>query len=240
MRVLDLFCGLKGWSTPFAEAGHDVTTLDIEERFEPTIAADVLAANFEPGQFDIVLASPPCEKFSILAIGRAWLPGYVPRHDGTRLAMDIVLKTVDIIETVRPSFWVIENPVGMLRKLNLIPYERGTVTYCQYGAPWRKPTDLWGGFPPSLELRRRCRNGDACHIASPRGSTTGVQGGGSRLDASSWGWDARTGSASQERKDQAAIRAQIPAALANDVRNAAERDLALGRRAADYSGRLFA
>ena len=60
--------------------------------------------------------------------------------------------------------------MGALRGL-----ERRTVTYCQYGEPRMKPTDLWGGFPPGLEFRR-CRNGDPCHEAAPRGAKTGTQG----------------------------------------------------------------
>lgn len=249
MRVLDLFAGLGGWSTPFVERGHEVVTVDIEERFGCTYTADIL--EWEPeGDFDIVLASPPCEKFSILTIGRAWLPGYKPRHAGTELAIKLVRRTADLVDSIAPAFWIVENPVGMLRKLYLLPYEQRWVTYCQYGAPWRKPTDLWGGFPPSLELRHPCRNGAPCHVASPRGSTTGVQGDGRpkvrAKDGSrkpfdfGWGWEAESWSTSPERRDAAAVRAKIPAELALDVCLAAERDLVSGRRAADYTGRLFA
>ena len=31
MKVLDLFCGLGGWSRAFAEAGHDCTGIDIKK-----------------------------------------------------------------------------------------------------------------------------------------------------------------------------------------------------------------
>ena len=52
---------------------------------------------------------------------------------------------------------------------------RFTVTYCQYGDDRMKPSDLWStveGWVP----RPPCRNGDDCHVAAPRGSTTGTQG----------------------------------------------------------------
>lgn len=265
MKVLDLFCGLKGWSRPFEDAGHEVVSVDIEERFAPTIAADVLTLDFEPGGFDIILASPPCEKFSLLGLGHHWLPGYKPKGPQTELAMELVRWTVSTIRTVQPAFWIIENPVGMLRKLNLIPFERQTVTYCQYGAPWRKPTDLWGGFPPSLVLRPRCKNGDPCHIAAARGSRTGVQ---STADSFMRALEEDAAAAAREddvtdsgkppflrvrayqsrllygtwdQKTWAAKRAEIPQELALDVCLAAERDLAAGLRApADFSGRLFA
>lgn len=42
-RVLDLFCGLGGFSSAFKESERwDVTTVDIEERFDPDITADVM------------------------------------------------------------------------------------------------------------------------------------------------------------------------------------------------------
>jgi hypothetical protein len=259
VRVLDLFAGLRGWSDPFAERGHDVLTLDIEPRFGADYQADILTwdPTTLPWTPDIILASPPCEKFSVLAIGKNWLPGYAPRHDGTRTAIRIAQRTAETIELLQPAFWVVENLVGMLRKLHLLPYERRTVTYCQYGGFTRKPTDLWGGFPPTLSLRRMCRNGDPCHVASPRGSTTGIQGDdqpkvrakdGTRKPAKSTRRgslenvkrEAREHFGTSNQQDLAALRAKIPRELALDVCIAAERDLAAGLRASDYSGRLFA
>jgi hypothetical protein len=226
LSVLDLFSGLGGWSQAFRERGHSVVTVDYEERFDPDVLANVLDLSDDlnwllnwsgGGKFDIILASPPCEKFSVMAFGANWLPGYEPKHDGTRLAMELVRKTVRIIGETKPSFWVVENPMGMLRKLDLLPYERTSVTYCAYGARVRKETDLWGGFPPSLSLEPTCRNGDPCHVPAPRGSRTGTQG-----------------------PESSAERAKVPHDLALAVCLAAERDLAAGKRAADYSGRLFA
>jgi hypothetical protein len=265
VKVLDLFSGLGGWAAPFREAGHEVTTLDFDPRFGTDIIADVLEWPIPAaGAFDIILASPPCEKFSVLAIGRHWLPGYKPKHEGTLTAIAIVRRTVEIIEAVAPAFYVVENPVGMLRKLNLLPYERQTVTYCQYGAPWRKPTDLWGGFPPSLTLRPRCRNGDPCHIAAARGSRSGTQSSAlthlraveDRAAERARGVDDATDGGAPylrvrayqshelygtwNQAEWAAKRAEIPYELANDVRIAAERDLAAGLAAPAYSGRLFA
>jgi hypothetical protein len=230
VRVLDLFAGLGGWSGAFAERGHEVVTVDIEERFGTTIVADVMTLPDDMGDFQVICASPPCEKFSVMSMGAHWLPGYVPKHEGTLLAMELVRKTVRIIEATKPAFWVIENPMGMLRKLDLIPYEQASVTYCSYRMRYRKQTDLWGGFPPSLHLRERCKNGDPCHVPAPRGSRTGVQG-----DLSAFDYAGKV-----THRDLAAERAKVPHDLALDVCIAAERDLAMGLRASDYSGRLFA
>jgi site-specific DNA-cytosine methylase len=72
VRLLDLFSGLRGWSEPFAERGHEVLTLDFAPRFGADMTADILevAATDFPWQPDVVLASPPCEAFSVLRI--AW------------------------------------------------------------------------------------------------------------------------------------------------------------------------
>ena len=53
--------------------------------------------------------------------------------------------------------------VSLQRIAMLMPeldgFERRTVTYCQLGEERMKPTDLWGAFPPGLELPAMCRNG---------------------------------------------------------------------------------
>ena len=113
----------------------------------------------------------------------------------------------------------------MLRRLNIVPFEQRTVWYCHFGETHAKPTDLWGGFPPSLELPIPCHAADdghsttcCCrdHEPAPRGAKTGTQG-----------------------KGNAANRAVIPYGLGYTVCIFAERDLAADRRAADYTGRLF-
>lgn len=173
MKVLDLFSGEGGWVTGFK--GHEVFSVDWDPYYEADLCIDILKLTVAdlPWTPDIVLASPPCERFSVSRV-RQW--GYRSPDDYyTKLAYRHVQRTVHLIRVLQPSFFVIENPVGLLRKLDLIPYERRTITQCQYGRSWMKPTDLWGKFPPSLKLKPPCRRGDACHERSPRGSYTAIQ-----------------------------------------------------------------
>jgi hypothetical protein len=263
VRVLDLFAGLGGWSAPFLERGHEVYRIDNDPRFEVESHADILtlAAADLPWRPDIILASPPCESFSVLTIGRNWAPGRVPKTDGARLAIALVEATRRLIDDLRPAYFVVENPRAMLRTLPMLAdLERRTVTYCQYGEPFMKPTDLWGGFPPSLVTRRMCRPRQDCHVSSPRGSTTGIQGDGVAKvkcprcrerflatipDCPSCGKPykaTRTGSLENVKRQSrehfgtsymarlAALRAVIPHQLALDVCLAAERDLAAGAK----------
>lgn len=255
MKVLDLFAGLEGWSEPFRNRGHEVISLDNDPRFECNIIADILdfdAYDLDGWVPDIILASPPCEKFSTLTFPQGYFKNMgdkknkhiVPVKPEAHLAVSLVEKTVEIIEDFRlmgTSFWIIENPRAILRSLNIIPYERRTVTYCQYGAAFMKPTDLWGNFPPSLKMRAMCKNGDPCHISAPRGSLAAVQGPvGALAQKKDVDWinkNYRKGSLRQVKaalrehygtsnhKELAALRAKIPYELSLEVCIAAENDL---------------
>lgn len=185
MKVLDLFCGLKGWSEPFLERGHEVVTLDMNPRFNADIQRDILTVTAdELPVVDVILASPPCEGFSVMQIGRNWNKDHSPKTDKARTAEAIVVATIELIKQLKPKFYVIENPRAKLRKMPFMQMmEMRTVTYCKYGERRMKPTDLWGGFPPSLKLHEACKNGSPCHDAAPRGSRTGTQGMDSALSA---------------------------------------------------------
>lgn len=76
MRVLDLFAGRKGWSKQFHHRGHEVITLDLDPTFDCDITADIMDITPDVlelyGPFDVILASPPCEAFSVAALSRNW------------------------------------------------------------------------------------------------------------------------------------------------------------------------
>lgn len=216
LRVLDLYAGLHGWGSAFAARGHEVVSLDIDPKFNCTITADILEVSPAVldlyGPFDVILASPPCEAFSVAALSRNWdvvgnknakSPVVTPKSEKAKLGQKLVEHTLYLIDYLDPMVWVMENPTAMMRRLDALQdIERRSVTYCQYGKSYRKPTDLWGDFPDGLELHEACktaknknfplagqlvdmedgrtfvtdRDGDPCHEAAPRGSKTGVQG----------------------------------------------------------------
>ncbi len=197
MNVLDLFAGLKGWSEPFAQRGHDVITLDNDPKFNCDITVDILEWDYKSIPTpDIILASPPCEKFSTMGFQYGWFDQFyidgrwktLPITEEAELALELVNKAVEIIRYYGPRWFVIENPKALLRKTEAIPEEWGptTVWYCHYGEKRAKPTDLWGLIPSSLILSPECHNRreshtdpNCCckdHTAAPRGSRTGTQG----------------------------------------------------------------
>lgn len=184
LRVLDLFCGLGGFSAAFREQGHHVVGLDhnadlfdkaVVAPWTETVAADLFEVKPQDLQdtddppYDIVLASPPCQTFSVMTINTYWNDDKTPGHGRTFKRIALVRWTLEMIRKLDPRAWIMENPVGMMRTLDCVqPYERRSTSYCRYGMPYRKHTDLWGGWPPGLDLRRPCSPGDKCHQAAPR------------------------------------------------------------------------
>ena len=85
--------------------GYETTSLDSDPKRDPSICIDILEwdyrAVFQPGDFQIVTASPPCTEYS-LAKSRG------PRDlEG---ADRIVKRTLEIIEYLRPDRWWLETP----------------------------------------------------------------------------------------------------------------------------------
>lgn len=92
------------------------------------------------------------------------------------LGLQLVLQTLKLIKGLQPENYLIENPMGLLRKMMPPSLPRYEITYCQYGHESMKPTDLWGRPPAGWTPRPKCKNGDPCHEAAPLGAKTGTQG----------------------------------------------------------------
>lgn len=118
-----------------------------------------------------------CEKFSVAAIGHYWNKGSTtPANEEAQKALDLLQHTINLIKELNPTYYYIENPRGMMRKMECMQsLPRYTVTYCQYGDRRQKPTDIWTNHPDP-KFKPPCHPGDPCHEAAPRGSRTGTQG----------------------------------------------------------------
>lgn len=180
MEILDLFAGKGGeLRRGVIEArGHKYTTLDIDQKFGCTITADIMKIN-DLGMYDLVWASVPCETWSVASVSHHWdKETRLPKSENAKYMVGLVKHTLQLLEKSSRLGWVLENPVGMLRKQDFMSgYFRQTVHYCQYGENRMKPTDLWtSGLVSGWTGLPVCKRGASCHEAAPRGSKTGTQG----------------------------------------------------------------
>lgn len=181
MKVLELFAGSRSIGKAAEILGYQVFSSDLInfEKIDYVTSILDFDINKVPFQPDIIWASPPCTAFSVAAIGKNWTKdgdNYIAKNPRAYFGLELVKKTIQIIEALKPTYFFIENPRGMLRKMPIMAnLNRKGVTYCQYGDTRMKPTDIWTNSLNWIP-RPMCKNGDDCHIAAPRGSSTGTQG----------------------------------------------------------------
>ncbi len=90
-RAFDLFSGLGSATRLLKQHGYEVVTLDSDPKYDADICVDILDWDptvFQPGHFDVVMASPPCTEYSLAMTKR-------PR--GLEIAEKIVKKTLVVI-----------------------------------------------------------------------------------------------------------------------------------------------
>lgn len=163
---LDLFAGSGGFSAAFEDSPRwRVVTVDNREETEPDLVADVM--NLRPSDLpnaDVVLVGHPCTLFSTAGNHDEWdQEAGQPAGDRARLHVAMVYHTLGLVHALTPEYWFLENPRGRLRWVLGEP--EGTVTYCQYGTGYQKPTDLWGNHPDGFTYRS-CPRGADCHASN--------------------------------------------------------------------------
>ena len=186
MKVLELFAGKRSVGKAFEEKGHDVFSVEWDRSFENIdlykdiyeLSAKEILEKF--GKPDVIWASPDCSSYSIAAIShhrkREENGNLAPVSEYAKFCDRVNQHTLNLIMTLSPKYWFIENPRGGMRKMDFMHgLPRYTVTYCQYGDTRMKPTDIWTNHPDP-KFKPMCKNGDPCHEKAPRGSRTGTQG----------------------------------------------------------------
>ena len=186
MKVLELFAGTRSIGKAFEEKGHEVFSVEWDRSFENIdlykdiyeLSAKEILEKF--GKPDVIWASPDCSSYSIAAIShhrkREENGNLAPVSEYAKFCDRVNQHTLNLIMTLSPKYWFIENPRGGMRKMDFMHgLPRYTVTYCQYGDSRMKPTDIWTNHSDP-KFKPMCKNGDPCHEKAPRGSRTGTQG----------------------------------------------------------------
>ncbi len=169
MKIIEFFSGTSSFGNVSKERGHEVFTIDFNPKFKPDMVCDMLYFNIKmlPKEWrkpDMIWCSPPCETFSLS--GNSMYMGF-PTKSKTYIGLALAYKCVELIRDLKPKYWVIENPRAGLRSIWFMkPLPKTTVTYCQYGFNYMKPTDIWNNFG---FVGKCCKNGAPCHDRQPRG-----------------------------------------------------------------------
>jgi site-specific DNA-cytosine methylase len=108
--ILSLFDYSGNWPKYYREAGYNVLQVDIK------LDIDILELSPKdlPDKIHGILAAPPCTDFA--GSGAQYWPS--KDQDGrTGASLQLVDKTLELINYYKPEFWALENPVGRLQKL---------------------------------------------------------------------------------------------------------------------------
>ena len=186
LKVLELFAGTRSIGKVFEGRGHEVYSIEWDEVHKDIdwytdigmITAEDILERF--GRPDIIWASPDCTSYSMAGISHHRKKqdngDLKPTSDYAKFCDEVNTNVMKLIKELNPLYYFIENPRAGMRKMNFMQdMPRHTVTYCQYGDRRMKPTDIWTNHP-NPQFKDPCKNGAPCHVAAPRGSTTGTQG----------------------------------------------------------------
>tara|TARA_R110002167_G_scaffold358005_1_gene573788 strand:- start:422 stop:1093 length:672 start_codon:yes stop_codon:yes gene_type:complete len=183
MKTLELFAGSRSFSKVAERQGFYTYTTDNQDFDKIDQVCDIFDFDIDKaidslgGKPNVIWASPPCTTFSIASCGYHWNKDRTPKTERCKQGIKIIEKTIEIIKELKPMFYFIENPRGLLRKQEMMDiFSRKTVTYCSYGDDRMKPTDIWTNL--DWTPRELCKNGnrECHHQPAPRGSQTGTQG----------------------------------------------------------------
>ena len=150
--IYDLCGGTGAWSEFYRAAGYNVIIVTLP-------GGDVRLLEYPKRRPYGVLAAPVCTHFS--GSGAQYWPQ--KDSDGRTLAALAISDACCrfILATDPEAFWVLENPVGRLRRWLGPPAM--SFNPCDFGDPYTKKTLLWGSFyrpkPNPVEPIRVCSQG---------------------------------------------------------------------------------
>lgn len=182
-----MFSGTHSVGHVAREMGFEVISLDLSDA---DICVDIMDwdyTTYEPGYFDVIWCSPPCDTFSkarFKNIGRYGITRESIEHDIHTQGLPLLHKSLEIIKHFDPTFYFIENPqTGSMKRFLDLPYY--IVDYCMYGFSYRKRTCIWTNlkdFEPKTCSKNCGSFVDGKHIMSAVGGNLTQKGQGSGMN----------------------------------------------------------
>ena len=86
--------------------GYQVVSLDSDPKTNPDICEDIMEwkyQNLKPGELDVIFAAVPCTEYSMALTTR---PRVLQKAD------EVVKRTLEVIQILKPKKWFIEYPRG--------------------------------------------------------------------------------------------------------------------------------
>ena len=189
LTMLELFSGTGHIANAFRERGHKAYKVDWSHELDANLHTDISQMTADDVKSlchkkpNIIWASPDCTTYSVAATakGGGMIHIYAdlsPKSDYAKFCDECDQHVIDLIAELKPKYWFIENPRGLMRKMpwmvnidkKLAGARRFTITYCQYGGRTMKPTDIWTNHP-NPNFLPICKNRMPCHSANPRWKT---------------------------------------------------------------------
>lgn len=151
--VISLFDLSGQWVMPWAEAGYDVYTFDIQSGQDINdFSVEHLISELDFCDVYAIFAACPCTDFA--SCGSRHFEG--KDADGrTEASKELVFQAIRTIELLRPTIWALENPVGRIERLTGLPKPRLTFHPHHFGEDYTKKTIIWGRFNEELETANR-------------------------------------------------------------------------------------
>lgn len=117
LTVLDLYCGLGGWSYGFVKNGISTTGYDILDFSKDYpgkfIKADLLKTDIK-GHYDVIVASPPCTDFSKSSFPKTW-KSVIRYPPDIEMAKKLFNRVYEIVDMVKPDYYIIEKCKGVAK-----------------------------------------------------------------------------------------------------------------------------
>lgn len=147
-HMVDLFSGLggaseamvqdQGWNVLRIENNPLLQDVPFTKIEDVKVIKDNVKSNWLVPKIDLIWASPPCREFSNGYSSPKSIHSREHGLDSYEPDMSLLKAAIDIIQTVKPKYWVIENVVGSIRYFNEFLGEPRQII---------GPYVLWGNFP---------------------------------------------------------------------------------------------